>query len=468
MLQFTINVLFTILLFISYLESDINILLVSLFILFVSCVIYACKKIEERIVYLLFLVCFFTFLMGKYLYQFLEGNQWWEPFSKDIVSNTVFFLIISLISITLGNLFAARLNSKKSKEINVVESIPDVYLQKKIRKISLMIFYITLIPSFYTLIDRIVFTQTYGYLNMYLNYTGVPIIIERMSTINMVSLYMFLSTMPKKRETTMPIMIYLVYNVLTLFTGQRADAVIAFLIIFFYSFFRASNDKKWSDSSEVWFSKGRLVALVTVSPLAIAFLTFWSYFRKEGSNTNFSFSDLFFKFFDQQGFSVNIISYAQLYEFPDTNISYTFGPLIKFFRNNVISQSLFDIDVLRQQTVEMALYGNTFSETISFLVIPEVYLSGGGIGNSYISELYVDFGLIGIVIFNFILGLILHYINQYSGKKPWLFTGYLLMLNSIFMMPRSSALGFVTLFFNMTTLITIIGIYFLARIKFKN
>lgn len=452
---------------------DINLLLLSLIILYISCAIYGLKKYKDRIVYLLYLVCFFVFLIGKYVFQFFDKEQWWKPFDKEIVFQTILILIISLLSLTIGVVLAFayhKKNKRNTGRLSENEVLPIVREDKRllnIRTASKNIFYITLLPTLYVIFQAIRYAQTYGYLELYLSFQGSSIILERLATVNKIVFYMFLATMPRKRESLLIILIYALYSAATLFTGQRGDAVIALLIVFFYLFYRNMYDKKYKAEGEIWISRKNLLLAIGSSPLLLSFLTYWSYIRQENSNLKLSLNDLFWGFFDQQGFSVSVISHSLKVQLPDTNINYTLGPIINFFRNNIITQAFFDLEVYRPQTVEMAMYGNTLSETLSYILMPNVYLSGGGIGNSYLAELNVDFGMIGIVLFNMLIGVILYNINHFTKLKPWVFTLNLLILESLFRMPRSSALRFVTNIFNISTFITILAVYFLARISVK-
>lgn len=115
-------------------------------------------------------------------------------------------------------------------------------------------------------------------------------------------------------------------------------------------------------------------------------------------------------FFQGQGVSVNVIGYAKECEgtYPETNISYTFGPIIQELKHNPVSNFFGLFPFYKSQELEAVYHNNNFGATITYLVDPQRFLGGGGLGSSYIAEAWVDFGYVGIIVVNFVFGILCH------------------------------------------------------------
>ena len=67
------------------------------------------------------------------------------------------------------------------------------------------------------------------------------------------------------------------------------------------------------------------------------------------------------------------------------------------------------------------------------------YLGGHGIGSSYIIEVFTDYGFIGLIIANLLLGMLFVSLvnSMYTGKTLRVILS-LVILGNLFFMPRSS------------------------------
>lgn len=101
-------------------------------------------------------------------------------------------------------------------------------------------------------------------------------------------------------------------------------------------------------------------------------------------------------------------------------------------------------------SVELAIDSNSYAHNLSYLVLNKEYLKGHGIGSSYIMELYTDYGMIGVFLLSFLLGVLFIAMLQVAYRsRTILFALSLLILNNLFFMPRSS---FSESFFNLFTM----------------
>lgn len=446
----------------SLIYSDINLLFISLLIFYIYSVIFAIEKIQQRLGYLFFLITFFVFLLGNYTYLFFNESDWWKPFSQGTTKNTIYCLIMALVSINFGYILG-RFFKKNDNKINVPADSKVSRFNVSLKRVSKLIFWITFIPSFYLIIDEIIFFQAHGYLELYLSYSSGSVIFEKLKVLNLVSFFMFLASMPNKKESKLEIFAFLLISLLTLFSGARATSITSFMTLLFYLIYRNYYDSKQL-KGDIWLSKKIIFLISILIPFVVVFLSFWGYYRMNMSLEGIKVSELFFGFFKSQGESVKIINYVQELELPYTNISYTFGPVIFFLKYNIFSKVFFEFPMYAPQTVDSALFGNNMSSTISYLVMPENYLAGLGMGSTYIAELLYDYGYLGVIIFNIILGIVLYKFSNINPNKPWLLAILLLVLNSLLTLPRDVALNWFADVINITTVGSILMIYFLAKL----
>jgi oligosaccharide repeat unit polymerase len=223
-------------------------------------------------------------------------------------------------------------------------------------------------------------------------------------------------------------------------------------------------DKVHNDGT-VWFNKRTAIVLVAVMPFILTFLVVFSNIRLNKSVRDFSVINSVRGFFDAQGTSVTLIGYGLKFQdrFPVLKL-YTFGPIIDFFRNNIITQYLFKYQVYHIQTAEMALHGNSFGQTLTYFVIPQGYLAGQGLGSCYIAETFKDFGYIGICVINILYGFLMTKSVEILDKNVFFSAFMFLIIKDVLYSPRSSTLSCFTSAFNIINILTILFIYLFAKI----
>ncbi|MBT2694468.1 O-antigen polysaccharide polymerase Wzy family protein [Bacillus sp. ISL-55] len=459
----------------AYWLESINLYVIAVLLIYCSSVTYCLIDLRRRFVYLLFLFTFFVFLLGGYFVQFLGGGEWWSTFydgvlessfSIEVIIKTMFLLYISLACLLMGSWFSERIKIQFvfSKNASQTENYD---MKIAIRKISSILFFITYLGALINNIYKIIFIKNTSYLSYYTNYSGISIL-EIMSAINDVVFFLYLATMPPKKKTSIYLILFLVGKLMTILTGARSAAVISVLIVIFYMYFREINKNKLN-LNEKWFTKKMILSGIAIMPIAIVVLKLVSIIRAGQAISNTSFWDLFVSFFQTQGGSVHLISHAMEYKdkFPSTNISYVFGPVINLLKSNTLTEIFFTTPFYGGNTESAALFGNSFSKTISYLIMPYNYYGGMGMGSSYIAELMTDFGIIGVIVFNILLGFIFNRYSILQEYKVWKFAILLLILNSLFAISRASTLDWVVLIFKDTTIISIGLVYALSYFLYK-
>lgn len=391
----------------------------------------------------------------------IRGRGFNLPFDQEIIKHIFIALLLSLIFIFIGYLFAEQ--GKNDEGIPDELSQNDAGKRELIRYISKWIYYISYLPSLAVLSEKVFFVLQNSYISYYTDFqSSLPFIITKIGEMATVSFFVFLGTMPSKKECKIPVLMYLLYGILSLGYGQRNQFVLSLLVIGIYYYFRNTingNHEKWVD-------KKIIIACVIAMPFFVAFLGVYAYIRQGMAMGNFSFSKAIYDFFNNQGESVLLIGYAE--EFKDNfpgDILYTFGPITSFFKNNIFNVLLNNVSQLKNNTIDMALQGYSFGQTIAYFVMPEKYLAGAGLGSSYIAEAYFDFGYVGLCIINFIYGYIFATVYTFCRKKSILITAIgFIVIKELLYAPRDAALGFVTSSLNLINILTLVVIFMIYKL----
>ena len=149
---------------------------------------------------------------------------------------------------------------------------------------------------------------------------------------------------------------------------------------------------------------------------------------------------------------------------PDTNQSYTMGPIINCFRNGFLGQILgYSLLSTSSQDVALATYGNNLGATVTYLMAESYCFIGGGFGTCYVAELAVDFGYAGVIIYNFFLGWLFNNINYFRSEKWWKNAFGLLIIRNIIFMPSDFALGFIASLLSVTNLLPLLILLILEK-----
>jgi oligosaccharide repeat unit polymerase len=433
-----------------------NIVFLSILALFLWNIVYCFEDLKGRVLFFAFQITFFTFLLGKLTVRFFSGQTFLDGFSDSILRHIFLCLFLSMLSVFAG--FSIFHGKKQSYSTPSAPMQSD--LGRFVRDISKVVLYATFAPYMAQIIEKIIFVRNSGYLSYYREFnSAIPFPIKKLGEMCIPALFLFLATMPSKKQCKIPLLLYFLAGVATLGYGQRNGFVLAAALILIYACLR---DKIHNDGT-VWVSKKMILCIILAMPFLLVFLSLLLYFRMN-QMAKFSFFSAITDFFDRQGITVTLLGYGIQYQndFPAGKF-YLFGPIIDFLNNNVISQSLFHFPVYRSQTVDMALLGNSFGQTISYFVNPDQYLAGAGLGSCYIAEAFHDFGYVGVVLVSALYGFILAKSTRIFEKHMFLGAFQLFMVKGILYAPRDAAFTFLTSAFNFINVFTVLGICFFAK-----
>lgn len=453
-----ISTFFLILFILLSMFKNVNGIFFITMLVFNILLILCLKNYKKNISLIMFLLCYFMFLLGSYfVYEYFDYTKGVVLFDNEILNHIYFSLFISLVAIMVGYfIFNIKFKTDFKFERSINEDL--------VGKISLLLFYLSYIPYILLEILKIIKVRELGYTELYIDEViKIPYILGLFIYGCRTYFFIYLSTLPSKKDVKGPMILFVLYCVLTLFTGNRAIFVVNLSVIFIYSIFR-SNSTKYE---EIWVKKKTLFIIVILVPILLVVLDFLGSIRFSNTifdqNQSTSFLDIFVK----QGVSSSVIGFEKMYDYRIPNKMYSFGTLIEKLKYNPLSSLIFGIESLRGNNVDRAVLGNSFAHAISYIVLPFGYLRGRGLGTCYIAEAYHDFGYIGIFIFSLVYGIILKKCSKFSSKNFIKRVMIMIVLGSLLMIPRSNADSFISVFLKNEFIFGIILIKILTSVFVK-
>lgn len=444
------------------LKPNNDFLAFSIFFMFFNNVLYAFDDISRHIYYLAFHICFFTFLLGGIFSKYITGYKSAYIFTDEIITHTYICLIIALIFLYLSYMLIVKISSTSEQKDDILRYDNKKYLT--LRKISRYYFFITYIPWIISTIEKVLFVQRRGYLAYYTSYrSSLPYVLVQIGDTCIIALFIFLATMPRKKEANIPIMLYLAQSVLSVLTGKRNLLVIPIIFVLVYYVMR----NRINTGKEKWIKRKHIIAFAILVPFLLSFLYAYKYTRVDIEKENKNLVQSVVGFFEDTSFSVNVISYEKHYEDIIPDKIYSFGSVIDYLRENVITQMFFDFPVYTGQTKERALNAHNFSHTITYLRSSKYYLSGHGYGSSYIAEAYHDMGYFGVILFSCIYGALLSLCYNFKNKSILFVTLSFIAFKSLMIAPRAAASAWLSDIINLNTWAVIILILVLSKVAMK-
>lgn len=437
-------------------EFTITIMIWSIMLIFVI------EDYNNRIVLGAFLGTFFMFLLGAYIcYQYFHYENDVVIFDEIIMEHIYFTLNLALFSVWIGFLFI-EWSGKRRKLVKIEKNdFKDSYIEI-IKRLSKWGYYILYPLYILVLSEKILYTGVVGYTGVYLGYSSsIPYIIRLCANMAPMMLFIFLSTLPKKKECKIPIFLYVIYLIFSLGSGQRSDFVIGIMLIGIYCFFRNNSVK----GEEKWIGQKEIGMIIVCTPIVLLLLNLYGYIR---FGENQESENMILDIFTSQGVSVSVIGYERVYEnsIPIDKF-YTIGGIIDFLKYNPISSFLFHFTEYIGQNAQRALKGNSMAHIISYLVLPYNYNLGRGLGSCYLAELFHDFGYVGVSLGSAIYGVIIKICSNFNKYKIWGRYICFIMISAILLAPRSTTDGFISELFGMEVWGTALIIWGLSNYIYK-
>lgn len=446
---------------ISYVAHLSTVLVIVLMLLWIYCFLFSLIKINNRVTLFAFLVTFFSFLLSRLFINTLlpdfESDYTIEAANMAYSNEAQYFVLYSLVLSLVGLSIGYLTSYDKSIPLNKIEN--PVYI-KRIRLISKRLSYILFSFTLIVTVEKILFIWTNGYVSYYLSFSeSLPHVFYTLSFAYKFAFFVFLATMPPRKEAIPLILLYVLGACVSLLTGQRGAFITPLLFVLIYLFIRNSLTPK-----DPWIGrKGKMVVLISV-PLLCASMFMVMLIRGEYESGNDNLLILVLNFFYQLGGSENIIGYSYDFQSRMPNDQwYSLGPILRYIQSNSLAYLFGFGETIQTQTVEMATRGHELGSFLTYYTDSNRYLSGGNIASSYVAELWLDFGFIGILLGNYIYGRILGSIMRISYSNVWKTAIVLIMINRILTAPRASFIFFIADCLSFSFLIMII--YMLLKCK---
>lgn len=431
-----------------YVLSILNIWLIGVF--------YGLLDVNKRIFYLGFLLAFFNFLIGR-SFLILIG-LYKEDYSYKIEDslNGQKLVLFSILAFVIGYFILENIFFKKKD--TALKKYPSIEI---VKKISLYLFYLTFIFLLLEVFATIAYVLKNGYASIYINTSSkMNIYFKKIGDICPFMFYIFLSTMPTKKEVKKPLWMFVIYLFSTLGIGARFDFVIGVMVLFIYFFLR----NEIGFIKEIWIRKNAYLKLFFLGIIFMMFFSIYNNFRFGFTTSNKNPLKLATKFIYDQGVSVNIPKRIFKYEesIPKDRI-YSFDSIISLYKRNIEGR-FFGKEYFNGPSAEKALNGNSLADLLSYIMYPDAYLRGNGGGSCYIAEVYHDFSWLGLIIVNLIYAWILLYIRECFNKKYVNFTVAMFLFMALLKTPRARADIFILKLIDPMLWISIFTIMFLSAI----
>lgn len=408
----------------------------------ISSFIFAVSNIRKRLLYFFFLIAFFTYLIGGHVCYEYFGMEIKYYYGDSYYFHSNLCVFIALVALLLGYVLSEHLRIKKGDDsVLRGDNAKKSHLRYRydIKDASRLLFYGTYA---FWIIDGVydAFSVLGGnYYNIYSGTSSAPFLIRAGAALTPYFFYLFIATLPNKKECRLPLVMYCLYAVLSLFSGQRRSFVNMILFVMLYFIYR-----NYRDVEGKWIQKKHIVFCCVLIP-AIMITTFlWNYYRLgttyEGDTGIIS---LLFGFFQQQGFSSSVIRLEKYYEDSlNADAFYSFYTTVKNFRLNTVIKLLFNPQYgfsYYGHSAEFATKGNSLDNALSYLVLWK-YSMGAGVGSCYLAELYHDFGYVGVFVGNIFYGIVIQRIqrvwNNTKKHNVWLMAIGFAMVDAFLKVPR--------------------------------
>lgn len=428
--------------------NEFGLLVISIFSLNISSILMAINKFNERVYVLFFNITIFLFLLSRPVIDLIYKQSMYN-YNEENGSFALIAIGLSIIFISIGNIIFQKLSLKNNTKHNGEKPKNIIY----IRQVAWYLYCFTLIFNILMGIEKIFFIHGSSYLEYYINFeSNLPTFVKGIATMMNTALVIYLATMPNKKESYKALILYILTAIPNLVVGSRGAISENLIFTFIYLVIRDKIDKD-SSIEEVpeknrWVTKRIKKSVIVMVPIIIVSFSIYNYTRFGTEKVN-EFNP-FVDFAYNQGVTFTVVTRAYDVRKQIPNVeskNYTFGPFIDYFTRGTPAQILFGVKGLgASNSIVRATEGNNFNAALSYYLYGNMYLKGYGTGSSYIIELFVDYGILGIILFSFFLGGLFALINKMLNKNIMLTIIFLRILMDVFIIPRGSAMSWLTFF----------------------
>lgn len=422
--------------------------LIASLLLWGALVLWSVATARRAYVFCGFLVVWFVFLLARPAIVLLFGA---DPAastgllgtnfrSAELVTRALTLAYLSLAGLGTGAALHAAVRRTPARDANAPGAREPSPQRHALRRWALVLFCLTAPLQALTYWDRSRSVASVGFYELRVeSVSALPGFVSFLGSMAPVACFAFLATRPSRRNAAPVLLAFLLLGVLSLATWQRADFVLTVLFLIMYAVHR-----QWTaQDGETWIRGRTAVFLVLAAVPAAAVLRMLGEVRGRGpAETSYPLFGML-DFLYTQGVSVNVLGYALAFEdaMPPGRM-FSIGPAVEFLTWNVGS-ALGIAEVPTGQSLERVTQGHQLSHTLSYLIMPGLYLEGSGYGSSFVAELWLDGGLPLLFLGSALLGMFLMALPRLLSSRSMVVTALALMIMyELFFVPRGAYVGF--------------------------
>lgn len=424
--------------------------------------------INKHFLLLCFYACMFIFLLGQKFFVVLDGGSIDEflTFKLLKLSKAEYFTFTNLIYYSLLSVHLGYVTTKvkqKTYQNEIAKEKTSVYMNRMC-KILRVLYVITFVCALIMQLKIVDAKGSISYTDGYLVNVDVNPIIKIGNYMFIGIAFLYLACRPKKFEMFAILISFIfVEGILQLFIGRRALLAQVVLFICWYCICYYKYDENILKFKYVLY-------LIAFALIMIVLFYMVEMIRGGGSISSKSLIEIIKSFFVSTGGSDSTIANTIHYknEFPKNGFIYLFSPIYDAITDNVIVRQL--VSIISGNNITSSAQGmnylvqhDTFSHWLSYIVSPEMYLSGHGMGSSFIAEVYIAFGIVGVILFSYLLGVFIKKFKSIDLGTGGIYKKALIMffVYNLFVLPRGSV------FASMTDLLYLLFSFAIVKILYE-
>ena len=428
-----------------FFNSYVLILLIALYFLFAG--------INLHYLCFVFFACFFIFLMGQKMFVYFEtgGYDEYLTFQFLKLDPDEYFVFAQLmygtiLFVFLGYQFGRKFFKKEASPLREDDAFAAAAAERRqnalfrgYRRILWVLFAVCFLCSFYMQLKIVIEKADVSYTDGYLINVDVNPVIKAGNYLFPGFAFLLLASRPKKWEMLVVLVLFaVVEGGIQLLIGRRAVLASVALFVVWYLVYYFGYQKKKMPSRYLFI----LVILAVVG-----MLLFWFVERvRSDSDEAFGFFGAIRDFMVSTGGSDSVIANTihRAHDFPKCGIVYLLNPIKEALFNNVLVRKFIEIFTgyaapSLAQGEEYVQAHDSFAHWISYLVNSELYCNGYGMGTSFVAELYLAFGRIGVLFGSAGIGLLIFKLSKTNIRSLSVGSTALKMqlIYYLFTLPRS-------------------------------
>lgn len=425
-----------------YFNENFNFQILGIVCLGINNLIFASRKMGDRVLFFFFTIMLFTFMYSRPFISMIRRNIWWGYFEPESIQFSLTSLFVSTLALYIGVILYSVIEKNWfPKRGNITKETSEEYKKRMILfVVSFLMFVVCWICSTLIDVEKLLFVRGHSYEAFYVSYkTVAPLPIKALSTMMPYSICFLLACKPRKKIVFPILTFYVLGGVPTLLMGQRNTLVLRLLFVLVYYIIQNYNDDR-----DKWLGKVEKLGIAIGTPLLLLLLGAYNYIRANTAVESKGIFSLIMDFFYKQGTQFDTLSsgYENLGKLPFVELkNYTFGGFIDSFKHGFIAQKIFGSPGLGDGNNPVkGMVSNSYAHNLAYVYRRDAYLSGNGNGGSYLLDVNADYGMVGIILFSLLFGIILIYLVRLFANRGYLSSVFVLCcLSDIFWTPRGGA-----------------------------